>query len=516
MTAHPAPPSPSPIPARRCPRRRRLRRLPVAPSPSTRGSSRRCCRTSARPSATPPRCTPSATTRRRRSRRRAAGSPRFFGAEPREIVFTSGATEANNLAHHRLRAAQPAQGRPRDHHRGRAHLGAQHRQVPREERLPRDARADRPVRARVAEEAARPHHRRDDPRLGAAGRATRSARCSPSPRSPRCSTAPAIALHTDAVAAEGLLPIDMSAVPVEPDEPVVATTSTGRADSARCTCARACRWRRCCSAAARSAACAPAPRTSRASPAWPPPPTSWRRRCRPRWRASRRSATGSSSACSPRSPTRTSTAHPEPSALPNNAHFRFDGVEGEAMILSLRDEGIAASTGSACSSKTLEPSHTLISCGLLHEEAHGSLEFTFGRWSKARTWTASWPSSPASSRVCARSRRCTRRTLPRRRDRRDITLTRKAPTDEIDPVHREDPRALPQPAQRGHAGGPERRRRPRRQPRLRRHDGHLHQGRGRPHRGHQVPDLRLRLGGGHLEHGHRARHGHARSTRRSR
>ena len=69
--------------------------------------------------------------------------------------------------------------------------------------------------------------------------------------------------------------------------------------------------------------------------------------------------------------------------LPNNAHFRFDGVEGEAMILSLRDEGIAAATGSACSSKTLEPSHTLISCGLLHEEAHGSLEFTFGRFSEA-------------------------------------------------------------------------------------------------------------------------------------
>ncbi len=51
------------------------------------------------------------------------------------------------------------------------------------------------------------------------------------------------------------------------------------------------------------------------------------------------------------------------------------------MILSLRDAGIAASTGSACSSKTLEPSHTLLACGLLHEEAHGSLEFTFGRWS---------------------------------------------------------------------------------------------------------------------------------------
>ena len=68
--------------------------------------------------------------------------------------------------------------------------------------------------------------------------------------------------------------------------------------------------------------------------------------------------------------------------LPNNAHFRFEGVEGESLLLSMRDKGIAVSTGSACSSKTLEPSHTLISCGLLHEEAHGSLEFTFGRFSE--------------------------------------------------------------------------------------------------------------------------------------
>jgi cysteine desulfurase len=68
--------------------------------------------------------------------------------------------------------------------------------------------------------------------------------------------------------------------------------------------------------------------------------------------------------------------------LPGNAHFRFEGVEGESLLLLMREEGIAVATGSACSSKTLEPSHTLISCGLLHEEAHGSLEFTFGRWSK--------------------------------------------------------------------------------------------------------------------------------------
>lgn len=68
--------------------------------------------------------------------------------------------------------------------------------------------------------------------------------------------------------------------------------------------------------------------------------------------------------------------------LANNAHFRFDGIEGESLLLSLNDNGIAASTGSACSSKTLEPSHTLISLGLLHEEAHGSLEFTCGRFNK--------------------------------------------------------------------------------------------------------------------------------------
>ena len=66
--------------------------------------------------------------------------------------------------------------------------------------------------------------------------------------------------------------------------------------------------------------------------------------------------------------------------LANNAHFRFDGIEGESLLLSLRDEGIQVSTGSACSSKTLEPSHTLIACGLLHEEAHGSLELTLGRY----------------------------------------------------------------------------------------------------------------------------------------
>ncbi len=68
--------------------------------------------------------------------------------------------------------------------------------------------------------------------------------------------------------------------------------------------------------------------------------------------------------------------------LANNAHFRFEGIEGESLLLSLKDKGISVSTGSACSSMTLEPSHTLISLGLLHQEAHGSLEFTLGRFNK--------------------------------------------------------------------------------------------------------------------------------------
>ncbi|MFA4957857.1 MAG: cysteine desulfurase family protein [Candidatus Methanoperedens sp.] len=65
--------------------------------------------------------------------------------------------------------------------------------------------------------------------------------------------------------------------------------------------------------------------------------------------------------------------------LPNNASFRFSFIEGESIILQLNDMGITASTGSACSSKTLEPSHVLIAMGLRHEEAHGSLLLTLGR-----------------------------------------------------------------------------------------------------------------------------------------
>jgi cysteine desulfurase len=65
--------------------------------------------------------------------------------------------------------------------------------------------------------------------------------------------------------------------------------------------------------------------------------------------------------------------------LPNNANLRFSYVEGESLILSLDMLGIACSSGSACTSKTLEPSHVLLAIGLKHEEAHGSLLFTLGK-----------------------------------------------------------------------------------------------------------------------------------------
>ncbi len=65
--------------------------------------------------------------------------------------------------------------------------------------------------------------------------------------------------------------------------------------------------------------------------------------------------------------------------LPNNVNFRFSYIEGESLILSLDMEGVACSSGSACTSKTLEPSHVLLAIGMAHEEAHGSLLFTLGK-----------------------------------------------------------------------------------------------------------------------------------------
>ena len=68
--------------------------------------------------------------------------------------------------------------------------------------------------------------------------------------------------------------------------------------------------------------------------------------------------------------------------LANNANFSFDFIEGESLVMQLDSYGIAASTGSACSSATLEPSHVLMAIGLKHEQAHGSLRLSLGKYTK--------------------------------------------------------------------------------------------------------------------------------------
>lgn len=75
------------------------------------------------------------------------------------------------------------------------------------------------------------------------------------------------------------------------------------------------------------------------------------------------------------------TGHPT-QRLPHHASFRFSHIEGESILLNMDMNKIEVATGSACSSKTLEPSHVLLAIGLNHEEAHGSMVLTLGRSNK--------------------------------------------------------------------------------------------------------------------------------------
>ncbi len=70
--------------------------------------------------------------------------------------------------------------------------------------------------------------------------------------------------------------------------------------------------------------------------------------------------------------------HPE-KRLPNTSNISFEFVEGESLLLNLDMKGIAASSGSACTSGSLEPSHVLVSMGLSHELSHGSVRFSLGK-----------------------------------------------------------------------------------------------------------------------------------------
>jgi len=304
---------------------------------------------------------------------------RLFGASPEEIIFTSGATESNNLA---LMGYCLRNKRKGDHVviSEAEHISILNTSKALESLGFRVARVPIDQFGRVSPEKIRARIT-DDTILVSIGWASNEiGTIQPMRKIAEMLTGTGVALHTDAVAAEGLVPIDMADVPVDLmtlssndiygprglgalylRKGVRVTPSiigggqemglrSGTEDIASIVGM---------AAAADIMVSEMAEETSRLA--------AYRDRLIKEILA--------------RIPHSHLNGHPE-HRLPNNAHFRFAGIEGESLLLSLKDENISVSTGSACSSKTLEPSHTLISCGLLHEEAHGSLELTVGRFTK--------------------------------------------------------------------------------------------------------------------------------------
>ena len=312
-----------------------------------------------------------------------AAVARFFGAQPQEIVFTSGATEANNLA---IIGYAMRNRRKGDHVvvTEAEHISVLNIAKYLEKNGFRVTRAPIDLYGRVSPKKLRARITDETILVSVGWESNEIGTVQPIAEIAEMLTGTGIALHTDAVAAEGLVPIDMSAVPVS-----LMSLSANDIYGPRGLGALYVR---------KGVQVAPvllgggqerglrsgtedlasiAGMAAAAGIMAVEMPVEVARIAAIRDRLVERVLAEIPDA-------HLNGAPLEPSAgrLPNNAHFRFEGVEGEAMVLSLRDGGVAAATGSACSSKTLEPSHTLISCGLLHEEAHGSLEFTFGRFSK--------------------------------------------------------------------------------------------------------------------------------------
>jgi len=302
---------------------------------------------------------------------------RFVGAEPAEIIFTSGATESNNLA---LLGYCRRNKRKGDHvliseaeHISVLNIGkALEKEGFRVTHVPIDqfgrVSVDK-LRARITDETI----------LVSIGWASNEiGTIQPIPEIAELLTGTDVALHSDAVAAEGLVPVDMSAVPVDlltlSSNDLYGPRGVGALYVRKGTRIAAVQLGGGQENGIRSGTEDVAGIVGMAEAA----DIMTNEMAEETARLSRyrdrlieeilESVPGSHL-----------NGHPV-HRLPNNAHFRFEGIEGESLLLSLKDEGISVSTGSACSSKTLEPSHTLISCGLLHEEAHGSLELTVGRF----------------------------------------------------------------------------------------------------------------------------------------
>jgi cysteine desulfurase len=96
--------------------------------------------------------------------------------------------------------------------------------------------------------------------------------------------------------------------------------------------------------------------------------------------------------------------------LPGNAHFSFPGCEGDALLLLLDAQGIACSTGSACSAGVAQPSHVLLAMGSDDDDARSSLRFTLGHTSTRADVDALLAALPAA---VERARRATAWKTPR-------------------------------------------------------------------------------------------------------
>jgi len=303
----------------------------------------------------------------------------FIGAQPEEVVFTSGATESNNLA---LIGYASRNKRAGDHviiseveHISLHNIGKYlEKEGLRVTKVPPDQYGrinPQKLRSRITDETILVS-------VGWAG--SEIGTVQPIAEIAEMLQGTGVALHVDAVAAEGLLPIDMAAVPVDlltiSSNDIYGPPGLGALYIRKGTRLAAVTMGGGQERGLRSGTenvPAIVGMARAAQIATQELPTEAARLAVMRDRLI--------SAVLSTIPDSHLNGHPV-ERLPNNAHFRFEGVEGESLLLSMKDEGIWVSTGSACSSKTLEPSHTLISCGLLHEEAHGSLEFTFGRFSQ--------------------------------------------------------------------------------------------------------------------------------------
>lgn len=308
-----------------------------------------------------------------------AGVAAFIGAQPEEIIFTSGATESSNLA---LMGFATRSKRSGDHviiseveHISLHNIGKNLEKAGfRVSKVPPDQYGrinPEKVRARINDETI----------LVSVGWASNEiGTIQPIQAIAEMLRGTGVALHVDAVAAEGLLPIDMATVPVDlltlSSNDIYGPPGLGALYVRKGT---------------RLAAITMGGGQERGLRSGTEDLPAIVGMAAAAKIASEEMATEAARLAAMRDrlisavlstiPDSYLNGHPV-ERLPHNAHFRFDGIEGESLLLLLKDEGIAVSTGSACSSKTLEPSHTLISCGLVHQEAHGSLELTFGRFNK--------------------------------------------------------------------------------------------------------------------------------------